>query len=317
MTPADLQVALRDLVASAATARGADVSLTDADLVLERPRTREHGDWASTVAMRVGKRIGVAPRDLAAELAAGLQRAGRRRRRRRRRPRLHQHHARGREPRASSPADRRGGRGVRPRPTAAGLRMNLEFVSANPTGPVHLGGTRWAAVGDSLARILRAAGAEVAREYYFNDHGAQIDRFAASLLAAHLGEPTPEDGYGGAYIGEIAARRRRRAPGGDSFPSRRARPRGLPRVGVDLMFGDIQQSLHDFGVDFDVYFHENSLHESRPPSSTRCSASATRPHLRGRRRDLAAHHRVRRRQRPRSCEATARPPTSPATSPTT
>ena len=86
----------------------------------------------------------------------------------------------------------------------AGQRVNLEFVSANPTGPVHIGGVRWAAVGDSLARILQANGAEVAREYYFNDHGAQIDRFARSLLARGRGQDAPEDGYGGAYIDEIA-----------------------------------------------------------------------------------------------------------------
>ena len=85
-----------------------------------------------------------------------------------------------------------------------GHNINLEFVSANPTGPIHLGGARWAAVGDSLARVLIAAGARVTREYYFNDHGAQIDRFVRSLLAAHLGEPAPEDGYAGAYINEIA-----------------------------------------------------------------------------------------------------------------
>ena len=88
----------------------------------------------------------------------------------------------------------------------AGRNVNLEFVSANPTGPLHLGGTRWAAVGDALGRVLAARGAKVVREYYFNDAGGQIDRFVRSLVAAARGEPAPEDGYGGAYIGEIAAR---------------------------------------------------------------------------------------------------------------
>jgi arginyl-tRNA synthetase len=88
----------------------------------------------------------------------------------------------------------------------AGIKLNLEFVSANPTGPIHLGGTRWAAVGDSLARVFEAQGAEVTREYYFNDHGAQIDRFARSLLASARGLETPEDGYAGDYINEIASR---------------------------------------------------------------------------------------------------------------
>src|SRR5699024_9082874 len=87
----------------------------------------------------------------------------------------------------------------------ADLKVNLEFVSANPTGPIHLGGTRWAAVGDSLGRIFEAAAAPVTREYYFNDHGSQIDRFARSLVAAPKNEPSPVDGYGGPYIHDIAA----------------------------------------------------------------------------------------------------------------
>jgi arginyl-tRNA synthetase len=144
----------------------------------------------------------------------------------------------------------------------AGVKLNLEFVSANPTGPIHMGGTRWAAVGDSLARVFEAQGAAVTREYYFNDHGAQIDRFARSLLARAKGDPAPEDGYGGAYIQEIADR---------VLAETSEDILGLPQdqaqeafraAGVDLMFGEIRESLHDFGVDFDVYFHENSLYES-------------------------------------------------------
>ena len=262
MTPAELQVAVRDLVESAAASRGAELPITDADVVLERPRSREHGDWASTVAMRIAKRIGVPPRELATELARGLERlagiatvdvagpgfinvtfeaasAGELARR------------------IVTEADGYG-RGD----TLAGVRMNLEFVSANPTGPVHLGGTRWAAVGDSLARILQAQGAEVAREYYFNDHGAQIDRFSGSLLASHLGEPTPEDGYGGAYIAEIAARVAAAYPGDLAALPRDEAQEVFRREGVELMFGDIKKQLHDFGVDFDVYFHENDLYES-------------------------------------------------------
>jgi arginyl-tRNA synthetase len=262
MTPAELQVAIRDLVGAVAAERGADAALTEAEIVLERPRNRDHGDWASTVAMRVAKRIGVPPRDLAAELAGGLQRL----------PGVAAVDVAGPgfinitlEAASAGELARRivtegeaYGRGS----TLAGVRMNLEFVSANPTGPVHLGGTRWAAVGDSLARILAAQGAEVAREYYFNDHGAQIDRFSGSLLAAHLGEPTPEDGYGGAYIGEIAARIAAAHPEVDGLPREEAREL-FRREGVELMFGEIRSSLHEFGVDFDVYFHENSLYESR------------------------------------------------------
>jgi arginyl-tRNA synthetase len=143
-----------------------------------------------------------------------------------------------------------------------GVKINLEFVSANPTGPIHLGGTRWAAVGDSLARLFTAQGGDVTREYYFNDHGAQIDRFARSLLAAHRGDDTPEDGYAGAYILDIAARVEAAYEGDlDALPPAEAQE-VFRSVGVELMFGDIKASLHDFGVDFDVYFHENDLHES-------------------------------------------------------
>jgi len=144
--------------------------------------------------------------------------------------------------------------------------VNLEFVSANPTGPIHLGGTRWAAVGDSLARIIAATGARVEREYYFNDHGAQIDRFARSLLARATGEPAPEDGYGGQYIEDIAnaviARAQEVAdPDPRSLPNPQAQEYFRAR-GVELMFDEIRNSLHEFGVDFDVYFHENALHVS-------------------------------------------------------
>jgi arginyl-tRNA synthetase len=144
----------------------------------------------------------------------------------------------------------------------AGVKLNLEFVSANPTGPIHMGGTRWAAVGDSLARVFEAQGAEVTREYYFNDHGAQIDRFARSLLARAKGLPAPEDGYGGEYIQEIADRVLAETVLDIlSMPDDEAQE-AFRAAGVDLMFGEIRESLHDFGVDFDVYFHENSLYES-------------------------------------------------------
>jgi arginyl-tRNA synthetase len=144
-----------------------------------------------------------------------------------------------------------------------GVKLNLEFVSANPTGPIHLGGTRWAAVGDSLARVLAFAGAEVTREYYFNDHGAQVDRFARSLLASARGLEAPEDGYSGAYIGEIAQRVL-----AETAEDLLALNDGLAQekfrvAGVNLMFGQIRESLHHFGVDFDVFFHENSLYESK------------------------------------------------------
>ena len=125
-----------------------------------------------------------------------------------------------------------------------------------------MGGTRWAALGDSLARVLQAQGAAVTREYYFNDHGAQIDRFARSLLARAKGEAAPEDGYGGAYIQDIADRvLAGTAENLLALPEDQAQEK-FREYGVELMFGEIRQSLHDFGVDFDVFFHENSLYVS-------------------------------------------------------
>ncbi len=139
--------------------------------------------------------------------------------------------------------------------------MNLEFVSANPTGPIHIGGVRWAAVGDALGRIMEMAGAAVTREYYFNDHGAQIDRFSRSLLASAKGEPAPEDGYGGEYIHEIAAAVVAKAPQVKDLSDEEAQE-VFRAEGVEMMFEEIKKSLHEFGVDFDVYFHENNLHRS-------------------------------------------------------
>ena len=262
MTPAELQVAVRDSLRSAAARRGADLVVDERDVVLERPRSREHGDWASTAAMRVAKRIGTAPRDLAGELAADLTGlagiasvdvAG---------PGFINITLEAASAGALAARIVEAGEAFGRGAGMAGQVVNLEFVSANPTGPIHLGGTRWAAVGDSLARVFTASGADVTREYYFNDHGAQIDRFSSSLLAAALGEPTPEDGYGGDYIGDIADRVIE-GYGGDVHGLSREDAQELFRErGVDLMFGEIKQSLHDFGVDFDVYFHENDLYAS-------------------------------------------------------
>src|SRR5262245_53006907 len=141
-----------------------------------------------------------------------------------------------------------------------GQTLNLEFVSANPVGPLHIGHVRWAAVGDALARLLRASGATVGTEYYFNDAGTQIDRFAESLLAVAKGEPTPEDGYHGEYVGEIAAQVVTKMPDVLSKPTDEAL--ATFRVeGIALMFDEIKASLASFGVHFDVYFNESTLHE--------------------------------------------------------
>jgi arginyl-tRNA synthetase len=264
VTPADLSDALRAALTDAVA--DGTFALTAGDIPaavhVERPRQREHGDWATNVAMQLGKKAGMAPRAFAEELArrlgavpgvAAVEVAG---------PGFLnitlEAASAGELARSIVERGPEFGRGQ----AMAGQNVNLEFVSANPTGPIHIGGVRWAAVGDSLARIMQAAGATVAREYYFNDHGGQIDRFARSLLAAARGQEAPEDGYGGAYITEIA----------DQVVAQATTdPRTLPddeaqeafrAAGVELMFAEIKKSLHEFGVDFDVYFHENSLHES-------------------------------------------------------
>ncbi|TFD52993.1 arginine--tRNA ligase [Cryobacterium sp. Hh11] len=268
MTPAELSQSLFDLIQDvserrreADTAR-VDLGLTLADVAVERPRNRDHGDWASSIALKIAKPLGANPREIAAELAAGLEQLS---------------------DVASVEIAGPGFINIRLEAAAAGalartivnlgevygtghlydgLKINLEFVSANPTGPIHMGGVRWAAVGDSLARVLQAEGADVTREYYFNDHGSQIDRFARSVLASYLDEPTPEDGYGGAYIGDIAANVLAKYDGDVAALPRDEQQEVFRSIGVDLMFTEIKDKLHGFGVDFDVYFHEDSLHES-------------------------------------------------------
>jgi arginyl-tRNA synthetase len=262
VNPAQLATELLALATASGARRGVELELTERDVVLERPRNREHGDWASSVALKLAKSLGVSPRELAEELAEGIRAldgvasvdvAG---------PGFInitlEASAAGELARTIVDTGDGFGRGD----LYEGVTIDLEFVSANPTGPLHIGAVRWAAVGDSLARIFQAQGGLVTREYYFNDHGAQIDRFARSLLASYLGEATPEDGYAGAYIPEIAARVMAAYPGELRDLPRDEQQEVFRELGVDFMFADIKASLHDFGVDFDVFTHENTLHES-------------------------------------------------------
>ena len=245
-----------------------------------RPKDRSHGDWASNAAMQLAKKVGVKPRDLAQLFAARLQSAdgiatvevaG---------PGFINITLDSASAAAIVDAVLAQGAQFGRNDHLSGQTLNLEFVSANPTGPIHIGGTRWAAVGDSMARVLEANGAKVIREYYFNDHGEQINRFAKSLVAAAHGEQTPVDGYKGAYIDEIAQRviEEAKADGvdilalprvdggknedgeplgeGDSEQREEFRKRAVP-----MMFAEIQESMKNFRVHFDVWFHENSLYQ--------------------------------------------------------
>ncbi|MGO5433613.1 arginine--tRNA ligase [Bifidobacterium thermophilum] len=245
-----------------------------------RPKDRSHGDWASNAAMQLAKKAGMKPRDLAQLFAARLQSAdgiaavevaG---------PGFINITLDSASAAAIVDAVLAQGAQFGRNNHLSGQTLNLEFVSANPTGPIHIGGTRWAAVGDSMARVLEANGAKVIREYYFNDHGEQINRFAKSLVAAAHGEQTPADGYKGAYIDEIAQRviEEAKADGvdilalprvdggknedgeplgeGDSEQREEFRKRAVP-----MMFAEIQESMKNFRVHFDVWFHENSLYQ--------------------------------------------------------
>ena len=257
MTPAQLTQALTAAAAAELADRGRDAELLPA-VTVERPRNPGHGDYASNIALQLAPVIGARPREVASALASRLGAS-----------------AAIRDVRVDGPGF------INVRLTAAALgsiagvivleagaygrgdalagqRLNLEFVSANPTGPLTLGHVRWAAVGDALARLLRAQSANVTTEYYFNDAGAQIDRFAASLLATARHEPVAEDGYAGAYIGEIAAAIEARHPGAAGRPDA---ARVFRADGVALMLDEIKASLEGLGVHFDVYFSEQALHD--------------------------------------------------------
>lgn len=259
MTPADLAELLKATAAAVLAERGLDASALPQMVTVERPRIPEHGDYASNLAMQLAKKVGTNPRELAGWLAEALTKV---------------------DGIASAEVAGPGFINMRLETAAqakvvtsvidaghsyghslllAGRKVNLEFVSANPTGPIHIGGTRWAAVGDALGRLLTTQGADVVREYYFNDHGAQIDRFANSLIAAAKGEPTPQDGYAGSYITNIAEQVLQKAPDALGLPDAELRET-FRAIGVDLMFDHIKQSLHEFGTDFDVYTHEDSMH---------------------------------------------------------
>ena len=261
VTPAALADLLHAVAVDVLTERGLDTAALPDEVTVERPRNPEHGDYATNLALRSAKKAGVKPADLADWLAtrltdtsaiASAEVAG---------PgflnlRL------ATDAQAGIVADVLAhGAGYGHTDALSGQTVNLEFVSANPTGPIHLGGTRWAAVGDALGRVLEAQGAAVIREYYVNDAGAQIDRFAASLAAAAEGRPIPDDGYGGAYVAEVAARVVETEPGvlDQPEPEKLA---AFKRLGVAVMLDEMRESLDSFGTHFDVWSSELALHAS-------------------------------------------------------
>jgi arginyl-tRNA synthetase len=231
------------------------------ELTVERPKNPEHGDYASNVAMQLGKRAGMAPRQFAELLAKRLESdpaissveiagpgfvnlrvaAG----------------AQGTVAAAVLEAGARYGHSD----TLHGQKVNLEFISANPTGPLHLGHTRWAAVGDALARVLAAAGADVTREFYINDRGAQMDKFGASLMASAAGKPIPEDGYHGAYVADLAKQIVTDEPGITELPDDEQQT-AFREAGYRHQLAEQKAQLEHFRTSFDVWYSERSLHDN-------------------------------------------------------
>lgn len=268
MTPEELTERLTAALTQVVSER--ELAIDPAQLAekmhLEHPKNRDHGDWATNIAMQLAKSASMKPRDLAeifspaiaaVDGVASAAVAG---------PGFINICLEAAAAGALVEDILNAGEAYGHSSLLAGQHVNLEYVSANPTGPIHLGGARWAATGDSLARLFAANGAEVTREYYFNDHGSQIDRFALSLLAAARQMDPPEDGYGGQYIADIAsAVQSQAAQAGEPDPATlddAAAQEYFRAHGVEMMFAEIKSSLRAFRTEFDVFFHENSLYEA-------------------------------------------------------
>ncbi len=261
MTPEQLSTAivgaLTDLVESGA------LTLPDgvpASVVVERPKSKEHGDYATNVALQLAKKAGTNPRALAGLLAerlgavegiASVEIAG---------PGFLNVRVEAGAQGALAAQVVEAGASYGANDALAGQRFNVEFISANPTGPIHLGHTRWAVVGDAIARVVEAAGAEVTREFYINDRGNQMDKFGASIEAAALGKPVPEDGYHGDYIADIAAQIVAENPHILDLPEGE-RLVAFREAGYKLQLAEQQHQLEEFRTHFDVWYSERSLHD--------------------------------------------------------
>jgi len=256
----DLLAAQIQAAISRAIERGDLIGTVPANIPLERPKNRDHGDYASSIALQLAKPAGKNPREVAEMLKKDLEKL----------PEVSSVDIAGpgfiniKLNRASQAdlvrtilsAKESYGKGT----ALTGVKINLEFISANPTGPLHLGHTRWAAVGDALGRVLSAAGAEVVREFYINDRGNQMDLFGQSVQAAALGLPIPEDGYQGEYIADLAKAVLAENP---AITKLDAEPRliAFREAAYKLQLKDQQRVLDTFNTHFDVWFSERSLHD--------------------------------------------------------
>ena len=261
MTPAELSTAIVAAVQDSAGELGLAPESIPAEVTVERPRSREHGDWATNVAMRLAKPAGKAPRVVADAIAqrlrdvpgiAAVDVAG---------PGFLNVTLDAAAAGAVAAEVLRAGAQYGSGDSLSGQRINLEFVSANPTGPLHLGHTRWAAVGDALARVLRAAGASVDEEFYINDRGGQMDRFGESLAALAAGNRPPEDGYHGDYMRDLAAEVVAADPDILTLPEDE-RVVAFREAGYALQLEQQKAVLDRFRTHFTVWVSERSLHDS-------------------------------------------------------
>ncbi|MSX66909.1 MAG: arginine--tRNA ligase [Actinobacteria bacterium] len=256
----ELSRVITEAIARAITSGEIEASLPEA-IPLERPKNRDHGDYATSIALQLAKAAGKNPREVAlilqkhigtTPLISAVDIAG---------PGFLNFTLN----RASQAnlvnsiieSGAKYGQGN----SLSGVRINLEFISANPTGPLHLGHTRWAAVGDALGRVLSAAGADISREFYINDRGNQMDLFGASLEAAALGKPIPEDGYQGNYIHDLALEVVGANNGIKDLPEP-ARLVEFRERGYQLQLNQQKKVLDTFGTHFDTWFSERSLHDA-------------------------------------------------------
>ena len=263
MTPDQLAAAIRHAVVQAVEDGVLDLEPHQVpdEVTVERPRNPEHGDYATNIALQVAKPAGVSPRAVAELVAVRLRDVG-----------------------GIAEVDIAGpgflnitldaatlGELARSVVTAgetygridryAGVKVNVEFISANPTGPLHLGHTRWAAVGDAIARVLEAAGAEVAREFYVNDRGVQMDKFGMSIEARAIGTEPPEGGYQGAYVDELAQQIVAADPSILDLDDP-ARWEAFREAGYALQLQQQKDVLDHFNTHFDMWYSERTLHSS-------------------------------------------------------
>lgn len=261
MTPEELSTAIGACVTAAVSAQQLPAAAAQVPIQVERPRSREHGDWATNIAMVLAKPAGKSPRDIATDLVARIEKI-----------------AGVKSASIAGPGfinmfiDEAATAKLAIEIISAGSKygnsdalvdevINIEFISANPTGPLHLGHTRWAAVGDAIARVLSAAGAKVTREFYINDRGVQMQKFAQSILAKINNQPVPEDGYQGEYVADLAAEVKSQLPNLAELTEAEQLAEVLA-AGYALQLMQQQDSLLDFNTKFDVWYSELAMHEA-------------------------------------------------------